>query len=191
MPLDLDDDVEGERADPERSSAEIRQLIRRLDPDTGGGHKDRVRRLARFRNYCEPDESNGCTPEFYDDDIPLLFLGSQAPAAVLDEELVGQRFYGLLQACGTPSSDHDHMLKRSARPAMALLKFLACDWREHVNHKPTDGAPDKLNPFAYALCSCNLQQLQVMNLELHIEGCLLYTSPSPRDQRGSRMPSSA
>ena len=24
-----------------------------------------------------------------------------------------------------------------------------------------------------------------------ISGCLLYTSPSPRDQRGSRMPSSA
>ena len=24
-----------------------------------------------------------------------------------------------------------------------------------------------------------------------IKGCLLYTSPSPRDQRGSRMPSSA
>ena len=25
----------------------------------------------------------------------------------------------------------------------------------------------------------------------HVEYCLLYTSPSPRDQRGSRMPSSA
>ena len=25
----------------------------------------------------------------------------------------------------------------------------------------------------------------------HLYGCLLYTSPSPRDQRGSRMPSSA
>ena len=25
----------------------------------------------------------------------------------------------------------------------------------------------------------------------HIKACLLYTSPSPRDQRGSRMPSSA
>ena len=24
-----------------------------------------------------------------------------------------------------------------------------------------------------------------------VSGCLLYTSPSPRDQRGSRMPSSA
>ena len=27
--------------------------------------------------------------------------------------------------------------------------------------------------------------------ELKDQGCLLYTSPSPRDQRGSRMPSSA
>ena len=28
------------------------------------------------------------------------------------------------------------------------------------------------------------------SFEIH-KGCLLYTSPSPRDQRGSRMPSSA
>ena len=28
-------------------------------------------------------------------------------------------------------------------------------------------------------------------LDADIYGCLLYTSPSPRDQRGSRMPSSA
>ena len=27
--------------------------------------------------------------------------------------------------------------------------------------------------------------------EFHLISCLLYTSPSPRDQRGSRMPSSA
>ena len=30
-----------------------------------------------------------------------------------------------------------------------------------------------------------------LRLPEQIEGCLLYTSPSPRDQRGSRMPSSA
>ena len=30
-----------------------------------------------------------------------------------------------------------------------------------------------------------------MNLERHWQGCLLYTSPSPRDKRQSRMPSSA
>ena len=29
------------------------------------------------------------------------------------------------------------------------------------------------------------------NKVIFIENCLLYTSPSPRDQRGSRMPSSA
>ena len=28
-------------------------------------------------------------------------------------------------------------------------------------------------------------------LPIRVRGCLLYTSPSPRDQRGSRMPSSA
>lgn len=179
MAVDLDEG-ETERADPERSSAEIRQLIRRLDPSqkSGGGHKDRVRRLTRFRNYCEADPVNGCTPEFYDDDIPLLFLGSNAPAAVLDEELVGQNFYGLLQACGTPSSDHVHMLKRSARPAMALLRYLVCDWREIVGHKKVEtNPPDRLNPFAFALCSCSVEQLQLMNLEMHIEG----------DKRGGAM----
>ena len=34
------------------------------------------------------------------------------------------------------------------------------------------------------------QNLAVVTAELR-SGCLLYTSPSPRDQRGSRMPSSA
>jgi hypothetical protein len=164
--------------DPERSSAEIRQLLRKLDPSSGGGHKDRVRRLARFRNYVEKDPRTGFTPEFYDDDLPLLLLGSNAPAAILDEELVGQNFYGLLQACGTPSGDHDHMLKRSARPAMSLLKYLVLDWKEYANGRPVQPYPiDKLNPFAYALCSCNLSQLHLMNLELHIEG----------DKRGGAM----
>ena len=30
-----------------------------------------------------------------------------------------------------------------------------------------------------------------MTVDEKLENCLLYTSPSPRDQRGSRMPSSA
>ena len=32
---------------------------------------------------------------------------------------------------------------------------------------------------------------EMARLNEQIPGCLLYTSPSPRDQRGSRMPSSA
>ena len=31
----------------------------------------------------------------------------------------------------------------------------------------------------------------VMTAVANVNGCLLYTSPSPRDQRGARMPSSA
>ena len=33
--------------------------------------------------------------------------------------------------------------------------------------------------------------IEVMSFSGHSKTCLLYTSPSPRDQRGSRMPSSA
>ena len=41
--------------------------------------------------------------------------------------------------------------------------------------------------------NCYLQNYEKFaTVYLHfINGCLLYTSPSPRDQRGSRMPSSA
>ena len=39
-----------------------------------------------------------------------------------------------------------------------------------------------MEDLATAHCYCEYTKL---------EGCLLYTSPSPRDQRGSRMPSSA
>jgi len=35
------------------------------------------------------------------------------------------------------------------------------------------------------------RRLLAVELEAHVLPCLLYTSPSPRDQRGSRMPSSA
>lgn len=38
--------------DPERSILEIKHLLSRLNPrGAGGGHKDRVRVLSRFRNY--------------------------------------------------------------------------------------------------------------------------------------------
>ena len=36
-----------------------------------------------------------------------------------------------------------------------------------------------------------LDSMDKWNTHQHTKSCLLYTSPSPRDQRGSRMPSSA
>ena len=38
---------------------------------------------------------------------------------------------------------------------------------------------------------CNRHNLKLPKLKDELQACLLYTSPSPRDQRGSRMPSSA
>ena len=43
----------GDTAGPDRSSVEVKALLRKLDPRTGSSHKDRVRLLNRFRNYAE------------------------------------------------------------------------------------------------------------------------------------------
>ena len=37
----------------------------------------------------------------------------------------------------------------------------------------------------------DLTDQEILKIRETIDACLLYTSPSPRDQRGSRMPSSA
>ena len=42
-----------------------------------------------------------------------------------------------------------------------------------------------------ALAYLEIHTPDLILCDINIKGCLLYTSPSPRDQRGSRMPSSA
>ena len=67
-----------------------------------------------------------------------------------------------------------------------MFNFVDVDLREHVEVEPVtqDGTrfypipgADKYYPSVTSITS--------------FKNCLLYTSPSPRDQRGSRMPSSA
>ena len=55
---------------------------------------------------------------------------------------------------------------------------------------------DKLANRALSTANSNLniiqeQKLLIESLSMSLEGCLLYTSPSPRDRQKSRMPSSA
>jgi hypothetical protein len=38
----------------DRSSIEIKDLLRKLHPAAGSNHKDRIRRLNKFRNYVQP-----------------------------------------------------------------------------------------------------------------------------------------
>eukprot|EP00934_Nitzschia_sp_Nitz4_P003172 Nitzschia sp. Nitz4//scaffold44_size153857//100498//104314//NITZ4_002734-RA/size153857-augustus-gene-0.22-mRNA-1//-1//CDS//3329552196//3162//frame0 len=161
----------------ERASYEIKALIRRLDPKDSS-HNDRIRRLKKFRNFVT-GEGKEEPPEFYDDDIPLLLLGSAAPPALLgdDPEVLNGNMYGLLQACGTPSVEHDHMLKRSARYAMNLLKFLVCDYVEDAGVKLGSGGPERqqdLNLFSQCFCALPVDKYKYLSLDLHVVG----------DQRG-------
>jgi hypothetical protein len=151
----------------ERSSVEIKTLVRKLHPKRGN-HKDRIRSLNKFRNYViGPSGSNSRPPEFYDDDLPLLWLGAAAPAVYLEEvndDLLAMGIYGLLQACGAPSDDHDASLKRSARHATNLLKWLLLDWREGKNET------SNRNLFCRSFLSLEVRHYQHMQLDLHCIG---------------------
>jgi len=182
----------------DRSAIEIKTLLHKLNPK-GTNHKDRVRALTRFRNYVSGTAGSSSknkkitTPEFYDDDLPLLFLGSESPVALYDDEQYSDlsSYYGLLQACATPSTDHQGGLKRSARNAMHLVKHLVCDHVDLVNGEPTSlgidaqtGQPE-LNQFAYALCSMKAQQLKIANFDAHLKDTR-YNSTEGNARGGAR-----
>lgn len=78
-----------------------------------------------------------------------------------DNDLSG--LYGLLQACGTPSGEHDDTLKRSARHAMNLLKWLLLDWKDSSQKK------DGLNVFAQSFLSLSPKHYLHMGLDLHCD----------------------
>ena len=60
-----------------------------------------------------------------------------------------------------------------------------------------NGNPAQLLPYTLLLnengevVEQKIGQVHEQDIETWLKDCLLYTSPSPRDQRGSRMPSSA
>ena len=68
-----------------------------------------------------------------------------------------------------------------------------------LQYRPLEGFVFAITPFNFTSIAGNLPAAPAMlgntvvwkPAETQIYSCLLYTSPSPRDQRGSRMPSSA
>ena len=44
----------GGNVDPEKSAIEVKALLRRLHPKAGN-HKDRIRRISKFRTYVNSD----------------------------------------------------------------------------------------------------------------------------------------
>ena len=55
----------------------------------------------------------------------------------------------------------------------------------------TQDGKQKFREFVDVGCGLNEGEVIIKDLAKQYSNCLLYTSPSPRDQRGSRMPSSA
>ena len=56
---------------------------------------------------------------------------------------------------------------------------------------PNDFLEKKVQPFDFATMDAEKISKEMVEMMLKYKGCLLYTSPSPRDKRQSRMPSSA
>ena len=83
--------------------------------------------------------------------------------------------------------------RRYARPPKKAMKFTA-DTLRLVRDHLMGGDPVSLKNFrmaAWAVASWHTMGRYEELAKVRFENCLLYTSPSPRDQRGSRMPSSA
>ena len=76
---------------------------------------------------------------------------------------------------------------------LAQEKYLIPLDKDCTNKLGCDASAKLQNRLTVQEYVCYLTKRVVKNLDAYgrAKACLLYTSPSPRDQRGSRMPSSA
>jgi hypothetical protein len=67
----------------DRSSIEIKDLLRKLHPSSNNNHKDRIRRLNKFRNYVQPSVRFMILVDFPLVYIMLLSFDAAAVAVVV------------------------------------------------------------------------------------------------------------
>ena len=83
------------------------------------------------------------------------------------------------------------LLLLTACTTISKTDCLERDWQQQGFDDGSEGvAAAQVESYAESCSRHDVQLDRDVYLEGHA-GCLLYTSPSPRDQRGSRMPSSA
>ena len=122
-------------------------------------------------------------------------LAKQCGAHVISES---QRGYGA--ACLAGIAEVDRMIREEGRTVDVVL-FADADYSDHVDAVAALIDPILAGEKDFVLGSRLLgerekgamppQSLYGNKFACWLMSCLLYTSPSPRDQRGSRMPSSA
>ena len=83
-------------------------------------------------------------------------------------------------------SSSDNLIRYSSSPRRGVRTRAAAS---DVSAIAQIALRDDYDPVVFLFCLNALFLSVVINVVNY--GCLLYTSPSPRDQRGSRMPSSA
>ena len=97
--------------------------------------------------------------------------------------LISDSISGLKRANKATASQQMEQVKRRKRDSLPQFNNKSSEEQFKTNKAVTEAVEDA----QLALRAGDLEKIK----EALDRGCLLYTSPSPRDQRGSRMPSSA
>ena len=122
------------------------------------------------------------------DEIEKMRVAGRLAAEVL--EMIGPHVKAGVSTDDLNTICHDYIVNvQDAIPACLDYKGFPKSICTSVNHVICHGIPK---------ASKVLKDGDIINIDVtvikdgyHGDTCLLYTSPSPRDQRGSRMPSSA
>ena len=86
---------------------------------------------------------------------------------------------------------HDYRRKSLQRISQVFGLGFQVLWAEFMDHLPIASAELVRHPELSSTEAWRRVTIRTADRRLRQRHCLLYTSPSPRDQRGSRMPSSA
>ena len=130
-----------------------------------------------LRNEEEEDEYGGWGEEGYENSLEATY-GSVASAPTVPVP-------GALPSSPPPAAPAQAMAPAPAAPAPAAPTSFPKIWNNAGYLDPTDGLLNKSN------LNGDGADLPLFDTDQLDWTCLLYTSPSPRDKRQSRMPSSA
>ena len=132
-----------------------------------------------FNRYLFGDESlvRLDMSEFQHPDSIYQFLGTAERAGA---------FQNLLERTNGQGTILFDEIEKAYPPILDLLLQVLDNGRLTL----TDGTILDLTPY-YTVLTSNIASNAIVKARQQSGTCLLYTSPSPRDQRGSRMPSSA
>ena len=134
-----------------------------------------------------PPTSASARARTRDDGIALVKIYLKRPGAFPDLRAHERAVHEIREALTTPAPEYPHCwpftkVLETERAVYLMRQFCHMSLHDRLSARPFLSDRERAW-FAY--------QLLHAARDSHARGCLLYTSPSPRDKRQSRMPSSA